>query len=131
MKTESIIAIEKLMIGRSYVDIQELAEELVNIGVSYNDVLNTVICDGYHNFSERELVASYMAACMFMYNARNAEVGISRFLDISWDAADLEQCAQAVNVIAYNYGERIFKMAESICNFGNVTIVVFRDSNGN
>ena len=120
MKTESIVAIEKLMIGRSYVDIRKLAEKLVNIGVSYNDVLKTVSRDGYYNFSELELVASYMAACMFMYNARNAEVGISRFLDISWNAADLEQCAQAVNVIVYNYGERIFKMAESICNFGNL-----------
>lgn len=120
MKTESIVAIEKLMIGRSYVDIRKMAEKLVNIGVSYNDVLKTVSRDGYYNFSELELVASYMAACMFMYNARNAEVGISRFLDISWNAADLEQCAQAVNVIVYNYGERIFKMAESICNFGNL-----------
>lgn len=120
MKTESIVAIEKLMIGRSYVDIRKMAEKLVNIGVSYNDVLKTVSRDGYYNFNELELAASYMAACMFMYNARNAEVGISRFLDISWNAADLEQCAQAVNVIVYNYGERIFKMAESICNFGNL-----------
>ena len=31
MKTESIVAIEKLMIGRSYVDIRKMAEKLVNI----------------------------------------------------------------------------------------------------